>query len=82
MTSLDEIRRQAWNVITEALGIDNVEDEQLVFQAKTFTVATAPTAADYPRGVIYVSNETGGATLAFSDGTNWRRVQDRAIISA
>jgi len=31
--------------------------------------------------VIYVSNETGGATLAFSDGTNWRRVQDRAVVS-
>ena len=30
---------------------------------------------------VYVSDETGGATLAFSDGTNWRRVQDRAIVS-
>ena len=79
--TLNEFRNLAWNVITESLGIDNVEDAQLVFQAKTFTVATAPTAADYPRGVIYVSNETGGATLAFSDGTNWRRVQDRAVIS-
>ena len=81
MTSFNEMRRVAWNTILEALGIDNEEDAQLVFQAKTFTVATAPTAADYPRGVIYVSDETGGATLAFSDGTNWRRVQDRAVIS-
>lgn len=30
---------------------------------------------------IYVYDETGGATVAFSDGTNWRRVQDRAIVS-
>ena len=30
---------------------------------------------------IYVSDETGGAVLAFSDGTNWRRVTDRAVVS-
>ena len=47
----------------------------------TYTVATAPTAASYTRAMIYVSDEVGGATVAFSDATNWRRVQDRAIIS-
>ena len=47
----------------------------------TYTVATVPTVGDTPRGIIYVSDETGGATLAFSDGTNWRRVQDRAIVA-
>lgn len=31
--------------------------------------------------VAYVSNEAGGPVLAFSDGTNWRRVTDRAIVS-
>lgn len=31
--------------------------------------------------IIFVSNESGGAVLAFSDGTNWRRVTDRAIVS-
>lgn len=31
--------------------------------------------------IIYVSNEAGGAVLAFSDGTNWRRSTDRAIVS-
>lgn len=48
---------------------------------KSYTVAGVPAASDYTQGVIYVSDETGGATLAFSDGTNWRRVQDRVIIS-
>ena len=33
------------------------------------------------RGLIYVSDEVGGAIPAFSDGTNWRRVSDRAIVS-
>lgn len=31
--------------------------------------------------LIYVSNESGGAVPAFFDGTNWRRVTDRAIVS-
>lgn len=48
---------------------------------ESYTVATVPSAAT-AGGLIYVSDEAGGATLAFSDGTNWRRVQDRAIISA
>lgn len=47
----------------------------------SYTVATVPTAGDYTQGLIYVSDESGGATPAFSDGTNWRRVADRAIIS-
>jgi hypothetical protein len=46
----------------------------------SYTVAGAPSAAT-AGGIIYVSNETGGAVLAFSDGTNWRRVTDRAIIA-
>lgn len=48
----------------------------------SYTVATAPSAATQGAGkLIYVSNEAGGAVIAFSDGTNWRRVTDRAIIS-
>jgi len=47
----------------------------------TYTVVGVPSAATHVRGLIYVSNETGGAVPAFSDGTNWRRVTDRAIIS-
>ena len=49
-------------------------------QAPVYTVATLPSAAPAGR-IIYVSNETGGAVLAFSDGTDWRRVTDRAIVS-
>lgn len=46
-----------------------------------YTVAGVPSAATYDNGVIIVSNETGGRTLATSDGTNWRRVADGNIIS-
>lgn len=45
------------------------------------TVAGLPSAASIDGAIIYVSNESGGAVLAFSDGTNWRRVTDRAIVS-
>lgn len=48
----------------------------------SYTVATVPSAAECTAGAsIFVSNESGGSVLAFSDGTNWRRVTDRAIIS-
>jgi hypothetical protein len=47
---------------------------------RSYTVATLPSAAAAAR-MIYVSDEAGGATPAFSDGTNWRRVSDRAIVS-
>lgn len=46
----------------------------------SYTVATLP-AADGAENFIFVSDETGGFTAAFSDGTNWRRVQDRAVVS-
>lgn len=45
----------------------------------SFTVSTLP-IPDKP-SLVFVSNEAGGATLAFWDGTNWRRVQDRAIVA-
>jgi len=47
----------------------------------SFTVATVPSASSNPRSFIFVSDETGGAVMAFSDGTDWRRVTDRAVIS-
>jgi hypothetical protein len=48
----------------------------------SYTVATVPSASVAGAGaIIYVSNESGGANTAFSDGTNWRRHGDRAIIS-
>lgn len=48
----------------------------------SFTVAGVPSAATAGAGaMIYVSNETGGAVPAFSDGAAWRRVTDRAVIA-
>lgn len=50
---------------------------------EAYTVATAPAASKFPRGMIYVSDgAAGSAIVAFSDGTNWLRVDTRAAISA
>ena len=45
-----------------------------------YTVAGVPSAATVG-GFIFVTDETGGAVTAFSDGTNWRRTTDRAIVA-
>jgi hypothetical protein len=47
---------------------------------KSFAKAALPSAAAVGQ-MIYVSDDIGGAVIAFSDGTNWRRVTDRAIIA-
>jgi len=31
--------------------------------------------------LIYVTDDVGGSIIAFSDGTNWRRLTDRNVIS-
>lgn len=53
----------------------------LPHRLKSYTVATLPAAASSGDSVVTVTDETGGYTLAFSDGANWRRVTDRAIVS-
>lgn len=48
----------------------------------SFTVAGLPSAGTAGAGrLVYVSNESGGAVPAFSDGAAWRRVTDRAVVS-
>jgi hypothetical protein len=54
----------------------------LPLKLKSYTVATVPSASAAGAGAsIYVVNEVGGAQGVKSDGTNWRRDSDRAIIS-
>ncbi|MCP4493129.1 MAG: hypothetical protein GY820_38395 [Gammaproteobacteria bacterium] len=49
-------------------------------EATVYTVATLPNVGN-GGGIIMVSDETGGYVQAFSDGTNWRRVTDRAVVA-
>lgn len=48
--------------------------------APNYTVATLPSAGQAGE-MVFVSDEAGGAVLAFSDGAAWRRVTDRAVVS-
>ncbi len=47
----------------------------------SYAVADVPTASENEDGVIIVTDEVGGRTLATSDGANWLRVSDGAVIS-
>jgi hypothetical protein len=64
---------------------DDLVWSRLPHKLQTYTVATLPPNVSGTLGtkgaMIYVSNESGGAVTAFSDGTNWRRTTDRAIVS-
>jgi Protein of unknown function (DUF2793) len=47
-----------------------------------YAKAALPSAASSGAGAtVFVSDEAGGPVLAFSDGTAWRRVTDRAVVS-
>ena len=47
----------------------------------SYSVASLPAASAGAGQIIYVTDETGGAVLAFSDGANWRRSTDRAVVT-
>jgi hypothetical protein len=46
-----------------------------------FVKTDMPDPARWNGAWIVVTNDVGGEVPAFSDGTNWRRATDRAIIS-
>jgi Protein of unknown function (DUF2793) len=47
-----------------------------------YTLTTLPSASGNGVGsMIYVINAVGGPVIAFSDGTNWRKVTDRLLVS-
>lgn len=76
---LGEVVQRSNNSITND-GDERMLKPMKLASSTVLGLASYP-AADWEGAVIYVSNETGGKTLAFADGTNWRRVQDRVIVS-
>ena len=48
---------------------------------QSFAKADLPDDPLHTGGLVYITNEAGGPTIAFYDGTDWRRVQDRAVVS-
>jgi hypothetical protein len=79
-----EHRRLLATRVNAAFPKDGTEGMAAPLLMKSFTVASLVgdfAASLWTGATIYVSNESGGAVLAFSDGTDWRRVTDRAIVS-
>lgn len=61
-------------------GTNIVVDQNRIIRPRSYTVATLPTITT--TGLIYVSDAAAIAVLAYSDGTDWRRVDDHQIVSA
>jgi hypothetical protein len=60
-------------VVTAATGTPRVP---------SLAKSALPSAATSGAGaLVHVTDEAGGAVLAFSDGSNWRRVTDRVVVS-
>ena len=57
-----------------------IQPDSLILPSKT-VAQLANLSASPAAQFVYCSNESGGAVPAFSDGTNWRRVTDRAIVT-
>lgn len=67
--------------LVRRINAEFLNRSKLPAKMPVYTVATLPSAADFKDCWVDVSNETGGYVAAFSNGTNWLRCTDRAIVS-
>ena len=66
----------------EVFGINTGVPIYLKWSAQDGSPATDYDPATIGRAAfVYVSDESGGAQMAFSDGTDWRRFTDRAVVT-
>jgi len=61
------------------VGANDVISSARHLRLRPYPMATLPSPTAYE--LIFITDEAGGPTPAFSDGTNWRRVLDLAIAS-
>ena len=74
------------NAITQSYDLGTIVLGGLVYPSQlvlpSFTVAEIASLPANPVGqMVICTNEAGGTVPAFSDGTDWRRVTDRAVIT-
>ena len=71
-------------IYTTAYNLETVVDGGLVwpeqFRLPPYTVAGLPSAS-IAGCMVFVTDASGGSIPAFADGTNWRRVDDRTIVT-
>lgn len=79
LTSKRGIEYAATGYVTQLHSLTDKEyvDKSII---QSFTKTTLPAAA-LPIRIIFVTDATGGACPAYSDGTNWRRFSDDSIIN-
>lgn len=66
---------------TEILRLrDGAITAQMPVQLNGYSALALPDAST-PGQMIFVSDSTYGSCMAFSDGTNWRRSEDRSVIA-
>lgn len=77
---------RAWQIWRQ--WFDHVHDRLRPgpFKIRAYNVAELPDANkwgdnDTFSSIVYVIDEVGGPVLAYSDGTDWRRVGDGAVVS-
>lgn len=69
---------KSWaSALVQSLDNSTVEEVEL----PAFAKAKLPPPARAKWRMVYVTDEAGGGVPAFSDGTDWRRVTDRAVVS-
>lgn len=74
--------RQTVNELFNLYGLWTRYFEERTNKAESSTVALLPAAGTAGAGsIIFVTDETGGPVLAYSDGTDWRRVTDGNVVS-
>ena len=72
---------------TPAWGVELIRQIEAEFAARlpvkmpVYAKADLPDAGVFKDCWIKVADDVGGDTAAESDGVNWRRMQDRAVIS-
>lgn len=73
ITAWNRVQPTASPVFTGSLSAD-------VLRPASYTRATVPAAGSAGRGIVYVSDAAGGASLAWSDGAGWTSFKTNAAI--
>lgn len=73
---------EVWRVQNDGkVVVKNAFRCDVSIELKAYTVGTVVAPGGKQGHIVYITDETGGQIPAFSDGTNWRRMSDRAIIA-
>jgi hypothetical protein len=78
-TSLEDALDYVTMLVQQVLNL--VRNQSIAIKMPVYTVATLPSVTSSAPGIIYVNDAAGGGIPCFSDGTNWRRVDNREVVS-